>query len=86
MELWSSIRNYVLERRDALCVFYRLHPSYLRYTWAGLFLISAAATQRWAAALVILAATGVLMLFDRWGGAWLRKGRQMFNSKPGSKP
>ncbi|MES2593940.1 MAG: hypothetical protein V4662_01320 [Verrucomicrobiota bacterium] len=86
MEPWSSIRNYLLDKWDALRVFYRLHPAYLRYTWAGLFLISAAATQRWAAALVILAAIGVLMLFDRWGESWLQRGRQMLNSKPGPKP
>lgn len=82
MELWSSIR----ERWEAVRLYYRLHPAALRYTWAGLFLISAAGTRRWAAALIILAGLGILMMFDRWGEPWLKKGRQMLGSKPDPKP
>lgn len=79
METLSSIREALIRRWEQVRLIYRLHPEAERYTWAVLFIIAALITRRWAAALVILASIGVMVLFDRYGRPWRDRGREMMS-------
>ncbi|MCA1963113.1 MAG: hypothetical protein LDL31_04115 [Prosthecobacter sp.] len=82
MELWSSIRDWVLDRWLAIRLHYRQHPLHLHLTWTGLFFVSALGTRRWAVALLLLAAAGVILLYHRFGLPWVEKGRRMLERGP----
>jgi hypothetical protein len=78
MDLLSFIR----ERRDALRLFYRLHPEAWRYTFGVIFILAAAARGRWMAVLAIFLGLGVMLAYDRWGKPWQEKGAAMLKHKP----
>lgn len=77
-----GLLSYIHERRDALRLFYRLHPEAWRYTFGVIFIIAAADRGRWMAVLAIFLGMGVMLAYDRWGKPWQEKGAAMFKSKP----
>ncbi len=78
----DHLLSLLRERRDAVRLFYRLHPEAWRYTFGVLFILAALGTGRGKAAMAIFLGIGVMAAYDRWGGPWQQKGAAMLKTKP----
>lgn len=78
----EPLLSFLRERREALRLFYRLHPEAWHYTFGILLLIAALGTGRGKAALAIFLGIGVLIAYHRWGRPWQEKGAAMLQTKP----
>ncbi|MEQ1750854.1 MAG: hypothetical protein ABL974_15605 [Prosthecobacter sp.] len=53
----------------------------IRYGFAFTFFFIALGTSRWALAAAIMPSIGIMMVYDRWGRPWQKRGESMLKPK-----